>query len=397
MENPIEFGRELATDELVNRVDEQEILSQAIRTGSKLFVVGPRRFGKTSLLKSASENSEKRGHVILRCNAESFSDLEGLVRKIIEESGRGLKGPVEKIGEQLKRYFRSLRPEVSFSVKQTAWKGSLGVVPSDQAAQLGLLVDTLDGLEKLAADLPSNKKAALIVDEFQEVINIGGVTAEKQIRSAIQTHRHIAYIFAGSQTSMLTDMITDPGRPFYRLGAMLFVGPLPRPEFSRFLIDKFAAGDFFEPGTPVSQSSEIALRILDLAEDVPYNVQMLSHALWNVLALREGSPEKGRLTMEVIDETLEQLLRQHDPFYTQVWNKLTPIQRKSLSATANEKGTGLLSAQVIRSIGVGSSSLQRALESLVQKDILRTREDKGKITYLFQDPFFGHWIRMFTY
>ena len=96
MENPFEFGRELGADELVNRTVELENVRQTIESGGKLFVIGPRRFGKTSLLKSATEKSAKQGNLILRYNAEAFAGIDGLVKKIIEDSARLLKGSVEK-------------------------------------------------------------------------------------------------------------------------------------------------------------------------------------------------------------------------------------------------------------------------------------------------------------
>ena len=90
MKNPFEFGRELDSTELVNRTEELETVRQTIQTGGKLFVIGPRRFGKTSLLKSAAEKSTKDGNIILRYNAEAFSEVEGLVKKIIEDSAKHL-------------------------------------------------------------------------------------------------------------------------------------------------------------------------------------------------------------------------------------------------------------------------------------------------------------------
>lgn len=398
MKNPFEFGRELGAEELVNRTEELEKVFGVIDSASKLFVIGPRRFGKTSLLKAAAETSAKNNGVILNYNAESFSEIGDLVNKIIADSAGQMKGRVEIVGDQIRKYFKALRPELSFVATQTEWKASIGATPSNPADQVRLLVDALNGLEAMAENLSRKKRVALIIDEFQEVINIGGVTAEKQIRSAIQTHRHIAYIFAGSQTSMLTDMTSDPSRPFYRLGSLLFVGPLPRPEFSRFLIDKFTFGDFFAPKLETSEKISMANLILDLAEDVPYNVQMLAHELWASLTQANvGNPAKTYLTPSLIEAALEKVLRQNDPFYTQIWTKLTAIQKKTLTAVVSEKGSGLLSGQVVRTTGVSASSLRRSLLALVNQDILRTSESMGKIKYLFEDPFFSHWIRLFTH
>ncbi len=395
MENPFEFGRELGLNELVNRTLELEEINQTIETSGKLFVIGPRRFGKTSLLKSATEKSSKTGNIVLRYNAEAFAEIDGLVKKIIEDSAKFLKGSVEKTGEQIKRYFKSLRPEISFSVTQSEWKSSIGATPTTTSGNIELLVDALNGLEELASEQP-DKKVALIIDEFQDILASQGIVAEKQIRSAIQTHKHTAYIFAGSKTRMLTEMTTDASRPFYRLGKLLFVGELPRPEFSRFLLDKFSFGDFFSPINDESEKRNLTLKILDLAEDVPYNVQMLAHSIWNRLwQIKIGSPETAYLSENLINETLEKLIRQNDPFYTQVWNGLTTIQKKSLAAVVSENGQNLQSGKVTQSIKVSPSSIGRALESLTSRDILRQSENKGSVLYKFEDPFFAHWIRLF--
>ena len=396
MKNPFEFGRELGADELVNRTEELEIIRQIIATSGKLFVIGPRRYGKTSLLKASAEKSAQEGNIILRYNAEAFTEIDGLVKKIIEDSAQLLPGSIEKTGEKIKRYFKSLRPEISFSVTQSEWKSSLGVARSAPQSPIGLLVHALNGVEEMAAELP-DKKVALIIDEFQEILALEGVTAEKQIRSAIQTHQNTAYIFAGSKTRMLTEMTTDASRPFYRLGTLLFIGELPRPEFSRFLVDKFTFGDFFSFTTEAAERRELTLKILTLAEDVPYNVQMLAHSLWNrLLQSQVGAPETAVLTESMLTETLEKLLRQNDPFYTQVWNGLTTIQKKALAAVVRESGQNLQSMKVMETTRVSPSSMRRALESLTAQDILRHDESKGTIRLRFEDPFFAHWIRLFA-
>ena len=396
MKNPFEFGRELGADELVNRTEELETVRQIIATGGKLFVIGPRRFGKTSLLKAAAERAAGEGHIVLRYNAEAFGEIDGLVRKIIEDSARLLKGSVETTGEAIKRYFKSLRPEISFSVTQGEWKSAIGVASSAAEGSVGLLVDALNGLEALAAE-QTDKRVALIIDEFQEILAAPGLAAEKQIRSAIQTHQHTAYIFAGSKTRMLTEMTTDASRPFYRLGMLLFIGALPRPEFSRFLLDKFTFGDFFAPPADETERRNLTLKILDWAEDVPYNIQMLAHSLWNhLLPVKVGAPETAVLSERLIEETLERIIRQHDPFYTQVWNGLTTIQKKALSAVVSENGRNLQSIKVMEMTKVSPSSMRRALESLTAQDILRQEESAGIVRVRFEDPFFAHWIRLFA-
>jgi AAA+ ATPase superfamily predicted ATPase len=79
MKNPFEFGRELGADELVDRQEEVAEVIRVIKGGEKLFVIGPRRYGKTSILKAADDRATRDGAVVLRYNAESYPTLNQLV------------------------------------------------------------------------------------------------------------------------------------------------------------------------------------------------------------------------------------------------------------------------------------------------------------------------------
>lgn len=394
MENPFEFGRELGIDELVDRQEEIAEVVRVITGGEKLFVIGPRRYGKTSILKAANDRATSAGAIVLRYNAESHSTLDQLVTIIIADAARAMRGGVEKAGEQVKKFFSRLRPELSFNVTESSWEVKLGVAQAESkdAEPVKLLVDALDGLERLAADQPPERPVGFIIDEFQWIIELGGKEAEKQIRSAIQRHKHTGYVFAGSKTRMLIDMTTQASRPFYRLGSLRFIGPVPRADFIQFLLDKFSAGGFKVEGATGKEAATggaVAL-ILHLAEEVPYNVQLLAHTCWEQL---RGAARGARvLTAKVVQDSLELIARRYDPFYTQLWKDLTTIQQQTLVAVINERGTGMLANSVVRAVGKGASTIAKSLEALIGREILREEERAGEIRYRFEDPFFAVWI-----
>lgn len=399
MENPFQYGRILDSHELVDRSEELDIIRETIKTSGKLFIIGPRRFGKTSLLKAVTQERREKGDIILDYNAEAFPDIETLITKIIEDSAALLSGENQQKVDKLKGYFKSLRPEIGLSFTPQGWKVALGINVAENAkSPTALLVDALNSLEKLAADQKRSIKTALIIDEFQEIIERDKKNAEKQIRAAIQNHKHTAYIFAGSATRMLREMVSDQKRPFYRLGKTLDIDKIPRPEFIRFLIDKFTFGDFFPPQANMEEKRNLASLILDLAEDVPHNVQMLAHSLWNrLLQIKIGSPETAQLDENFIRDTLDKLVNQQDITYTQQWNSLTANQKKTLAAVVSKKGESLLSKEVTHRIKMSASAIQRALESLTKQNILREKGKGGNISFHFEDPFFAHWIKLFTF
>jgi hypothetical protein len=388
MKNPFEFGRELGVHELVDRGAEVSEVVETVRNGGKLFIIGPRRYGKTSILKAAEDLLQAEGAAVLRYDAESYAGLDLLVAAIVADAPKRLTGSVERIGDQIRKFFARLRPELSFSVTDREWTARLGATVTDTGSGgVGLLVDALNGLEELARAQPKTRPVGLLIDEFQKVVEAGGHAAEALIRAAIQQHKRTGYVFAGSKTRLLTAMTMDATRPFYRLGHLRFVGPVPRPEFSDFLQAKFKEGKF------AIESPGVIGIILDLAEDVPYNVQMLAHACWEDL---RGMTPKRTLNEGQVRESLERLVRQYDPFYTQLWSGLTAIQQKTIRAVITEGGANLQSMKVVRALGRGPSTVRRSLGALMDQGILRQDELAGAARMRFEDPFFAHWIRMFT-
>lgn len=90
------------------------------------------------------------------------------------------------------------------------------------------------------------------------------------------------------------------------------------------------------------------------------------------------------------------MVRQYDPFYTQLWNGVTAIQQKTLVAVIAERGVNLQSMKVVRALGKGPSTVRRSLEALIGRDILREEEHQGSVRMRFEDPFFAQWIRRFA-
>jgi hypothetical protein len=190
-------------------------------------------------------------------------------------------------------------------------------------------------------------------------------------------------------------MTTNAARPFYRLGSLRFIGSVPRPDFAKFLFTKFAEGGFrIQNVSDKNCDARSVALILDLAEEVPYNVQLLAHACWEHLI---GLPSASRvLTEQTVNQELERIIRQYDPFYTQVWNQLTAVQQRALAIVRAESGLNLQSQQVIRAFGKGPATMRRSLKALVARDILREEEAHGRVRYRFEDPFLGVWVRFFA-
>jgi hypothetical protein len=182
---------------------------------------------------------------------------------------------------------------------------------------------------------------------------------------------------------------SSAARPFYRLGARLFIGPVPRDEFRPFLRAGFDGAGF-------AIEDEAVETILDLTADVPYNVQRLAHACWNRLRDRNTDETGAGLAAEEVGDVQQQLVRRDDPFYTQTWNRLAVTQQKALLALVEEGGEGLFAKAVLGEYGLPLRTMRTALEALVRVGVTRGEERQGSVRYVLEDPFFEAWLRLFV-
>jgi hypothetical protein len=374
--NPFEYGRELGREELVDREEELQEIASTIRNRGKLFLIGPRRFGKTSLLCAAHEAAAARGAIVIRLDAEKYETLDLLAGALLATATGSLSGGVKRAMETVRKVAGHLRPQISFDGE--SFHVTLGYRRSE-GGPLPLLTDALDAVEALAAQ--GKGEVAVILDEVQQIVVEEGLTAERQLRSAVQRHRHVAYVFAGSSTRLLTDMTEGPDRPFYRLGSRLFLGALPREDFHRFLV-----GGFRDTGLRLAEDA--ASRILDLAEEVPYNVQRLAHATWEMTR----SQKEPHARVETVAASLQRIVLREDPAYTQLWTNLTTNQKKALKAVIQSRGREVLSAEHTQRLRIPVSSLRTALLALEQAQVVRMEASLGESRYRLVDPFLAEWI-----
>jgi uncharacterized protein len=187
---------------------------------------------------------------------------------------------------------------------------------------------------------------------------------------------------------MLHDMVMDKTRPFYRLGTNIFLKTVPRKDFEEFLMKQFTS-------TGVRAEVSAVNRIMDLSEDVPFNLQQLAHQCWTDLK-ESNKPGKPVLTDAAVNASLEVLVRQQDPFYAHIWNSLTAIQQRALRAVMMEKGRSMQSGRVVQAIGYSAGTVRQALIAMSSMTVLREDLTADQKIYHFEDPFFASWIRLTT-
>lgn len=380
MKSPFFFGRVVQNIELVDRKDELQEVVNALQQEGRLFLIGPRRFGKTSILSTAAVQARKAGALVIQVNAEEFVTLQALAAEIIKQTGEQLRSTLAKSVARVKQVFGSLNPQVTYNPLTDAW--SVGITAKSSESETAYLTDALNSLDTLAEK--ADRPVALIIDEFQQVVARDGIEAERQLRAVIQRHRNVGYVFAGSAMTMLMAMTGEHSRPFYRLGSRRFLGPVPRQDFRVYLKTGLS-----QVGSSVDDSAIEA--ILDYAEDVPYSIQRLADLVWQSAAVASNPPV---IDSVYVEHKLTDHLSVESPQYGTLIEQLTPAQLRVLVAVANEPAKSLTSSKTARKYDVAVSTLKRALEALMSRGIIRRVYDGDpKKRWVFEDPFFGCWVR----
>ncbi len=130
---------------------------------------------------------------------------------------------------------------------------------------------------------------------------------------------------------------------------------------------------------------DLGAAIVDLAGNLPYDVQRLAHETWD--EVRTGG--RRRVTLDDLHLALKRLLAEQQTMFEGAWQRLTLPQRGVLRAVVLEDGRELLSADVrTRHRLGGASTVQGALSALVRDDVVSREGDR----YVVVDSLMREWV-----
>ncbi len=373
MRNPFQYGGVVSGEAFCNRKKELEDLLKSMENGEKLFVYSERRFGKTSLVRFALDKLPKKqyatAYVDLWPTDGAFS-FAAVTAKALSES---MNTKAEKMLEMAKSFFARLspsitisnegRPEVTFGAKSFGEPGAA-------------LEEVLEAPQKIA--LQGKRRVVVVFDEFQQILEYGSDKVERQLRSIIQTHADVSYIFLGSRRHLIQKMFLDRSRPLYRAGGHYPLGPIKEKDWLPFIRKRFSDG-----GKTIDDE-QIHL-ICGLTDGHPFYTQHLCHVLWDVCE------KKGQISEELIQSAVRTLLSHESYAYTTLWESFAINQRRFLRGLASEPpGVRAFASDFIQRYGLRSASnAQRAIESLLERDII----DRDNGSFIMIDRFFKIWIQ----
>ncbi len=379
--NPFVYGEIVPVAAFVDREAELERLTGDLIAGQKIFLISPRRYGKSSLISQALRAASRSGALSVELTVSSYSSyvafLEGYARALVSVQAR-----VDRARTWLRDLLGGVRTEVRVEPDEGGQSRLALAFPSVRTerdvSRLAQEVFALPG--RIAA--ARKRRMAIALDEFQAIAEFDGGSVEHALRAAVQQQREVGYVFSGSEPALMERML-GRSRPFYKAGPVMRLQKIPPDTFAQFLESRFRS-------TGVKPAAGLGGAIVELAGNLPYDVQRLAHELWDD-ARAAGARSVG---LDDLHATLRRLLGEHQTLYEAMWQQLTLPQRAALRTAVLEDGRELLSADVRQRHRLGGpSTVQASLAALVRDEVLAREEDR----YVVADSLLREWVARRTF
>ena len=383
--NPFVYGEVVPAAAFIDRVTELERLTGDLTDGQKVFLISPRRYGKSSLIRQALAAMGRRRALTVEVTVSSFSSyvafLEGYARALVAAETRG---------DRARTWLRDAISSTRVDVAPDAGAGPGGHTgPPPRVAFPNARTDR--DVSRLAQEvfaLPARlaetrkRKVVVALDEFQAIAGFNGGSVEHALRAAVQHQRGVGYVFAGSEPSLMERML-GPKRPFYKAGPVMRLEKIPAVEFAAAIDARFTKSG-------MRPEDGLGTAIVELGGNLPYDVQRLAHETWDEVRGRG----RRRATLEDLHQALRRLLTEQQMMFEGAWQRLTLAQRAVLRAVVLEDGGGLHSADVrARHRLGGPSTVQAALAALVRDDLVAREADR----YAVVDSLLREWVARQTF
>jgi uncharacterized protein len=368
--NPFRYGAPVEAPSFCDRAEELEALTARMRGGIHAFVLSPRRYGKTSLLLEALHRFRKEGGRggyanLLLCTTEAEAAgivLTAVAREVLRPIGRSRRSI-----EDVLRHLR-VAPQIEMSPDG---KVSLTLLPAVGADRWYEVLEDAIGLLERAGE---RRPAALVLDEFQQVAEIGPKGLGGAFKALADQARGTSLVFAGSRLSVMERLTRGRGAPLLGMGETFNLEVVPEDEMSAHLVARAKRG-----GKRLTRADARAL--YRRAGGVPNDVQWLAHAAFEAAG--------DMIDAGAIDAGLAGIIRRQAGFYAERYESLAPSQQRIVRELARSPREKIYAKAFLDAVMVANANaVTTALRTLAEQEIVRREGRQWRLA----SPFFRAWL-----
>lgn len=372
MKIPFEYGTIAENEYFIDREEDRKELKTLLGGGINVALVSPRRWGKSSLVKAATDELMKEDRKVKICHLDAFTVMseEDFYNKFASAVVRSAASGLEKSLADFKTFVQSIVPSVSFSLDQSNTIDlKLHYSPMKESAE-----KILDIPERIAE--AKGIHMIVCIDEFQELAKFPGwKKMEGTMRSVWQKHHHSNYCLYGSKRHMMMNIFGNSNDPFYRFGQLMTLGKISKKHWVPFITKSFR-----DYGKRISEDT--AGRICDAVECHSWYVQQFCFLIW--------THTEDAVTEEIFGKQLSALIDTNAAMFVQDIESLSVSQISLLKAVAaGESRLHSMAAAAKYNLG-SAGNITKNRRILIERDFIEKAPDR---TLHFVDPVFGMWLK----
>jgi uncharacterized protein len=364
--NPFVYEKPLAPEALIDRAAELEALAKRAAEARNSRLEGPRRFGKTSLLRAVLGRAAAEGLVPVEVN------FLGCVTAA-EVADRIEHAYAAQLDSSLRRWFTGVLRTLNPTVR--AAPGGVGVQAQPRASAPGL-VDRLALPRRIHER--TGRHCVIAFDEFQEVLRADPALPGVFRAELESAGHHAAYVFSGSHPGLMRELFSDRRHAFFGQATPVQLGPLPADD----LADAIGAG--FDAGR--RDPGEALGPLLDAAEGHPQRAMLLAHHLYEVT--RAGRAAGGEEWADALAAARSEV----EGEIQVLWTACTPLERRVLKVIAH-RTVALGSQEAEARFGLAKGGSTAAAVTRLAGDGHLMADETSRTGWRIVDPLLGDWLR----
>lgn len=365
--NPFRYGQVVTGNYFCPRPNLSKLLMKHIESNQNVHIEGERRTGKTSLIIETTQNI--KGCVLIHIDLFQVKSAHDIYKRILDgiSQTQAAAGLLSKLLNILKH----LRPTVGVD--------SLTGSPTFTiSASQNVDPENITGLLDFIYQEYSSKNTVVFFDEFQDIKNVPEYSSIlAQMRSRIQLHDLLTYIYAGSIRNEMNTIFYDPASPFYKSSLAFAIESFETDNLSSWITDKFRSGKRDIPKVIIDH-------VFDITNTITGDIMEFCNALWEV------SASNTQITEELFEDALEVIYAREKRYFESVMPLLTDIQTRVLKGVAQFNGKHIYSQELLHETGIKqTSTIKRAVSRLLSLRIIYLNNDRQ---HKFTNPFFRLWL-----
>ncbi len=362
--NPFVFAKSGDCSLFVDREEEKRKIIDYIENKQNVIVIGPRKIGKTWLFSKVREELEGRDYKGVWLDVSRVTTVKDLAKMALNEMFSVNWHTLSSLGpgKILQRIPEKIRQKVSIQISL----GFLSLsIEGDNKTAEEIFLDTLQYAD-------SAGKTFIVFDEFQDIapFNLTGA-----IRYIAQHSKNTAFVFMGSNQSMMRDIFLNKSNIMYYIGTPIFLKRLSNDNIYKLFRKGFAEVRI-EPKT-----AEVMHKIVEMVNGFPYFAQLLGYEIVSNIAPGE------KITEEALSGTIDIILEKNSFMYERLLsNRSLKAYKKILHYIAeNGSSKGIFAEQLNESLG----TIQYTLKKMEEEEILISEDG----VFVISDPFFRIYIK----